>query len=134
MRLYDFLFPDSTLSGFKVTWINNPERVEPWEGNGRGKCLMAWLSSGQPTGKTSQLLTFGIFQESLIPQLIVVPLSSHHSLSSIHQNYTLPFHLLLSFLREFMIVMKGRLFYFRSCCFSSRDLLISILFPEEIML
>ena len=29
-----------------------------------------------PTGKTSQLLTFGIFQESLIPQLIVVPLSS----------------------------------------------------------
>jgi hypothetical protein len=70
---------------------------------------MAWLSSGQPTGKTSQLLTFGIFQESLIPQLIVVPLSSHHSLSSIHQNYTLPFQLLLSSLRAFMIVMKGRL-------------------------
>ena len=31
---------------------------------------------GLTTGKTSQLLTFGIFQESLIPQLIVVPLSS----------------------------------------------------------
>ncbi len=50
--MFPLLMVQPILSGFKVTWINNPERVEPWKGKGKvNRCQL-------PTVNRSQLLTF----------------------------------------------------------------------------